>query len=344
MSKFNSLVGGEYAVNLELLDYHGREFKPIAEHNQMYASGRTALYAVLLNLNEKGYKHLLIPDFMCGSMFLSINSSGMNYKFYHVGKDLFPDFVSFEIEDDTAILLINYFGLIDLTQTISRLRNLNKNLIIIIDDVQAFYSNDYRMADYTFISLRKWFPVPDGAFVFCNDNRIEQLHRFDGHNNFAKYKFAGNILKNFADIICDDIALELIKKGEQILDLDYKVEASGISNRIMSNLLLKDIADRRRDNGNYLHEKLSEWNIPHIYKEGCVPLFIPIFISNRDIVRKRMFENGLFCPVHWPLPDELIEKHNNLYDTELSLICDQRYGKSEMDRQLEIINDECKIV
>ena len=68
------------------------------------------------------------------------------------------------------------------------------------------------------------------------------------------------------------------------------------------------------------------------------PLFVPVIIKNgkRDVIRKKLVDNEIYCPVHWPHPDANCE--SNLYEMELSLVCDQRYGREDMQRIVDVLN------
>ena len=52
-----------------------------------------------------------------------------------------------------------------------------------------------------------------------------------------------------------------------------------------------------------------------------------------------MFKNNVFTPVHWPYESDILngQKKNKLYETELSLICDQRYSMDDMKRQVKVL-------
>ena len=68
----------------------------------------------------------------------------------------------------------------------------------------------------------------------------------------------------------------------------------------------------------------------------CYPLGIPILLENRDEIRERMRQNRIFLPVHWP------NQNNNglgkyFEDHELTLLVDQRYSKSNIDKMLEVL-------
>ncbi len=45
-----------------------------------------------------------------------------------------------------------------------------------------------------------------------------------------------------------------------------------------------------------------------------------------------LFNENIFVPIHWPVEDVDMQGNNNLYKMELSLICDQRYEKEDMER------------
>ena len=67
-------------------------------------------------------------------------------------------------------------------------------------------------------------------------------------------------------------------------------------------------------------------------KEDDAPLFVPILVSakKRENLRKYLIEKNIYCPIHWPKTSLQI-MHSDLYDKEISLICDQRYTVSDMD-------------
>ena len=89
-------------------------------------------------------------------------------------------------------------------------------------------------------------------------------------------------------------------------------------------------------------DKLAEKGIQTLLPvdEDKVPLFVPIVLNNRDEVRKAMFRNEIFCPVHWPEDDMGMKRGKLMARTELSLIVDQRYGRKEME---EIITSVIRI-
>ena len=98
---------------------------------------------------------------------------------------------------------------------------------------------------------------------------------------------------------------------------------------------------RRLNNASYLLEALRKIGVEPILpiKDGHVPLFIPISLENRDVVRKAMFQKEIFCPVHWPLEGLNLRRGKIMAEKELSLIIDQRYGRKEMDEIFAVLKN-----
>ena len=69
------------------------------------------------------------------------------------------------------------------------------------------------------------------------------------------------------------------------------------------------------------------------------PLFVPVLIDRekRAAVRQRLTDAAVYCPIHWPRPEN--GGSSVLYDTELSMICDQRYTPADMQRIIQILSE-----
>lgn len=386
----SKIIGGEFAIAPDVLagalnvvgSYNTEIIKDSDNDNVFYfSSGRAALYAVLSSEQKDSPLHISVPDYLCSSVIDTITDLGSNYSFYHIEDNLYPDnnslfYVLSNVKEKTkkVLLLINYFGLLNLDTVTTLVRDRYPEVIIICDDVQNYYGfgkeKDY---DYAFTSIRKWFPVPDGGILKLSKNVrntadsltgvsnypvksaeqreagiIQILETMKAPDQFVSYKLAGNILKSYRQVISDKVCLELIAKGEELLDQNYKCQISDISLRLLKSYIVgeQDIAASiRKNNAEYLHIGLNRLGIDHIYESDKIPLFVPMFVdpSKRDAIRNKMFDNNIFCPVHWK-KNTLAKEINNsskIYDMELSLICDQRYDQKDMNKILEILKNEC---
>lgn len=338
----NKIMGGEFSINE---DYLSNEYE---NNNIVYSSGRCALYCILKNieraLNKTDTGKILLPNYLCESITNTVKDAGWRYCFYNIDKKLHIDFSSIEqlIDNFDVIILINYFGMVKLEEDVNYLRELSPNTIVIEDDVQAFYELESSIADYSFTSLRKWFPCPDGAMVRTDKQFGKELQL--NKNNWVQYKLAGNLIKNYTQFIDDKVALELLNKGEKLLDSEYLTECSEASKKIFHSLDLSEIAKQRKQNASYLHQELTELQVSHLYIEDSVPLFMPIFIESRDELRKLFFANKIFTPVHWPEVNEKLNGTNSIYRQELSLLVDQRYSIEDMEKQINVLKQFYKKV
>lgn len=332
------MTGGEFPIAVtDILNAETRHVQTPDVYT--YSSGRAALYQILKYLQkENNINRILLPDYLCSSVLVPAKTLNLEYRFYPIGEALELDQDAFVklYDKGTAVLLINYYGLKDLSSQVAFIRELDKEAIIIEDDVQAFYEfkRDLNGVDFKFTSLRKTFAVPDGGLVKTNHS----LPLLNSINTFGQYKAAAALLKSMREgNFNDHIYLELFEKGESLIDSELEFGMSPIAKKLYSYVDEERAKVRRLNNAKYLLEQLAKLEIKPILPltEDHVPLFIPIVLNNRNRVRKAMFKKEIFCPVHWPLEGEELQRGRVMAEKELSLIIDQRYGVKDMD---EIIN------
>ena len=337
------MIGGEFQIAVtDILNAQNRHFD--APDVYAYSSGRAALYQILKYLKqEKGIIHILLPDYLCSSVLVPIKDLGLEYSFYPIDEqlELIESEFSKRYKNYTAVLLINYFGLKDLSSQIKSIRGIDENAIIIEDDVQAYYEFKKPLGgvDFKFTSLRKTFAVPDGGLVKTKFH----LPNVTTPNTFGQYKAAAALLKSMREgNFNDQIYLELFEKGESLIDSEQECGISQIAEKLYSFMNEEHVKVRRLNNARYLMGELEKISVKPILPldDDHVPLFIPIILENRDIVRKAMFQNEIFCPVHWPLDGMNVKRGEQMFREELSLIIDQRYGRKEMDEIISVLQQK----
>ena len=133
--------------------------------------------------------------------------------------------------------------------------------------------------------------------------------------------------------------MELFEKGENLIDSELECGMSRIAEKLYSIVDEERVKVRRLNNARYLIDELGKKSIRPILPllEDHVPLFIPIYIENRDEVRRRMFQQDVFCPVHWPLEGMPIKRGADMAKHELSLIVDQRFNVQDMNLIVSLI-------
>ena len=334
------MIGGEFPIAVTDI-LNAKVSFHLEEDCYAYASGRAALYQILKYLKEqKQITHVLLPDYLCSTILVPIHKLGLTYSFFPLNEKLELESETFKetYRKDAAVLLINYFGLQDLTPQIKNIRSVDVDAIIIEDDVQAYYEfiRPLGNVDFKYTSLRKTFAIPDGGLVKTN----HPLPIIDKPNTFGQYKAAAGLMKSMREGNFDDsVYLDISKIGGNKIDDELECGMSLISQKLFAITDIEDVKQRRISNARYLISKLEEMGIKPLLPllDDKVPLFISITLNNRVAVRRKMFEHEIFCPVHWPLDGMDVKRGAEMAQTELSLIVDQRYGKDDLNLIFSLI-------
>jgi hypothetical protein len=100
------------------------------------------------------------------------------------------------------------------------------------------------------------------------------------------------------------------------------------------------IAEQRRKNYQVLLGLLGELALLAGLPDGVVPLGFPIRVAERHRLRQRLFNERIFPPVHWPLPEAVaaaFPASQELSAHILTLPCDQRYDAADMERMAALV-------
>ena len=341
------MIGGEFDIDVQRIQSQWQN-NILSEGVKTFSTGRSALYHIIkAAITERTISQVMVPDYLCSSVLVPIQKIGFEPVFYTLNDNLEMDRAKFAelYKNGSIVIIINYFGLMDITGQVQYVRELDADAVIVEDDVQAYYEfeNAQTDADYRFTSLRKWFALPDGGLVKSKNSKLQSI---DTPNVFHQYKVAGSILKTLRNphYYDDSIYLELFEKGEGLIDEDMKKGMSAITREHISYTAVEQISYIRNRNANYIIEGLKSLKIEPILPltEGKTPLFVPIWLENRNKVRKAMFQHDVFCPVHWPLEGMPVKKGAEMAEHELSIIIDQRYTHDDMNLILNIIEDNIK--
>ena len=338
MSRMISEIGSEFWIENEPQTFlTGRE-------GVYCLSGRTAIDLILHEiLRKKEAKTVAMPAWCCDSMIAPFLAHGIDVRFYDY--DYTDYYLNTDITDNTDIFyLTNYFGYKN-TLDIEIVRKIkNRGCILLYDRTHSFLmaDEDYlELSDYSFASIRKWMGVIGGAvvdgidktelkdfpYISVKEKAMQDKYRYlVGDNSVKKDEFLaafGEFGHKLADDYCnyamDDLSYTLYKQEN-----------------------LQRMKQLRRENAAYIHENLKGMQFMYEFTDKSVPLFVPVLFENkeqRDYVRKKLIEQQIYCPVHWPQPKQILAdyKVNDIVSRELSLICDQRYSINEIKREIETI-------
>ena len=310
-------------------------------------SGRTAIDLIIQDiLKKRKIQNVYMPAWCCDSMIAPFVAHGICVDFYDIRFDGTLKCHTVCTDDTDIFYVTNYFGYENIfsVETVRRFKK--QGAIILYDRTHSFLmENDPYMtlADYSFASIRKWMGVIGGAMVAgVGECELKPCLYLNGKGKAMRMKKA---FIEGEETIDKQAFLNLYAEFGHHLAEDYQnYKMDDLSYVLYKSADFAAISRKRRENAQYLHEHLKGVRFIGELTDNAVPLFVPVFFDTteqRNVVRKKLIDAQIYCPIHWPKPVLILAdfEANKIYDTELSLICDQRYDLAEMERMVTLIND-----
>ena len=317
-------IGGYFS--LELND--GREL----HYNALRLNaGRYALEYIL---KARKYRKVCIPYYICDSVLQPFKRLNVECEFYHINEQLEPA-NKLHPADDEAVLYVNYFGLKN--SRADTFCYAYKNTIL--DYTQAFYSekgnkyDDKNIQCDTFYSCRKYFGVPDGAYLYTNSYIDEELPQDESFERmtFLTKRIDRSPQEGYADFHANDKGLATVGmcKMSRLTEVMMRsIDYSAKANKRIHNFHVLDKA--LRENNRF------KWAMDY----GTVPLVYPYYVEDGAKLRQHLIANEVFCARYWPNVLEWCNPNDWEYELTENLVCipvDQRYEKDDMDYIVDII-------
>lgn len=310
-------IGGYFSLELPLhKEYHQDAIK--------LNTGRNCLEYIL---RCRHYKKVYIPYYTCNVILEPFHKLGTEYSFYHINLD-------FEIADEIhpqmgeAILYTNYFGIKQ--RYVEELAE-RYGPQLIVDNTQAFYAKPINGID-TFYTCRKFFGVPDGAYLYTDKLLDEELEQD------VSYERMSFLLKRID--LCAEAGYADFREQSRLLIGQPIKRMSKLTERMMRSIDYEKAAQHRRNNFLTLHESLKEDNELHIHlDENDTPMIYPFLTDSKEL-RKHLISKKVFIACYWPNVLEWCKSNEleyHLAGNMLCLIIDQRYASSEMNLIINVI-------
>ena len=291
---------------LGLEEFMGKEYYPdlIALN-----TGRNALGCLI---HAKLIRKLYIPNYLCDSVFRVCEREECPYEFYEVGADFLPKFEK-ALGNGEWIYIVNYFG-----QILNERELKKKYDRIIFDNAQAFFQEPVEGIS-TIYSCRKFFGVPDGAYLAAED--VPELDV-----DISKHRMA-HILGRYEGMASD------YYKDFRDNDKSFSNLAPGFMSRLTHNILraidYKKVKERREENFLSLHGQLKGANRLNI-QPPAGPYMYPFYMEKGLEVKKKLAAKRIYIPTLWPNAVEFGGVAKDYSENILPLPCDQRYSFLEM--------------
>ena len=310
-------IGGYFSLELP----HGEEYHKNAIRLN---TGRNCLEYIL---RAKGYKKVYLPYYTCDVVLEPFKKLGIPYEFYHID-------INFEISDcftlktDEALLYVNYYGLKQ--RYVEQLANKTGDRLI-VDNTQAFYAKPIAGID-TFYTCRKFFGVPDGAYLYTDKRLDEDLEQDLSYERIAS-------LTKRIDLGAEAGFADFRELSKALVGQPIK-RMSNLTTQLMNGIDYQTAAQKRMENYKYLHQNLAEINqISLELDEDAVPMVYPYLTKNGKL-KQKLIDERIYVATYWP---NVLEWSKDM-DLECVLVrdtcflpIDQRYGIWEMERIINVI-------
>lgn len=315
-------IGGYFSLELPIHEeYHKNAIR--------LNTGRNCLEYIL---RARRYSKVYIPYYTCDVILEPFHKLYVNYEFYHINQD-FEIIDDIHLKADEALLYTNYYGLKQ-RYVESLASQFGKQLIV--DNTQAFYDKPVNGID-TFYTCRKFFGVPDGAYLYIDkllDGELEQDESYE-RMSFLLKRIDLGAEAGYADF----------REQSRLLVGQPIKRMSKLTERLMQSIDYQWAAKRRRENFKLLHKALEGSNQFHIHLSAdAVPMVYP-YLSEHKELRDYLIGNKLFVACYWPNVLEKVTKDSvefKMVKALLPLPIDQRYSSETIKTQIRMIKNYVK--
>jgi hypothetical protein len=283
-----------------------------------------------------------VPSYLCRVIPRAIDPNITVLRFYEVDYDLrirSNQWIA-EVASGDLVIFIDYFGF-PYDRNLGALIK-ERGAWVLEDAAQALLSTHVgTLSDYVLFSPRKWIGIPDGGILRVPEGSFLSEISLEASPALWWLKaFQASILRREFDVGLPN---------REWFKLFTETERSGpigpYAMSQLSQIILSHSVDysatvkRRIDNYQTLLAGLEEYAIFPKIEPDVVPLGFPVRVENRDAVLQSLFDREIYPPVHWPIDGVVPPEYEDSYRLAsqiMTLPCDQRYGREDMERMADV--------
>ena len=313
----------------EIGGYFGLEQLNSQEYYADLVAVNTARNALVYLIKAKKIEKIYLPYFLCESVANVCKRENCHYEYYSIDRNFLPMFDK-KLGNNEFLYIVNFYGQLQEKYIVSlkaRFQN------IILDNVQAFFQKPLDGID-TIYSCRKYFGVPDGAYL-STKTFLEYPLEIDASRMRMTHilgRFETNAAEFYQNFKENDHAFENIPLRAM----------SALTHNILGAIDYEKVKQKRNENYKILSDGLGHLNGLSL-KEHDAPYAYPFYCKNGLKLKKRLAEEKIYVATLWPnvlCLDGTQEK--DFAENILPLPCDQRYDSEDMKRIVWEIS-KCRI-
>ena len=307
---------------------------------KLFSFCRETIYLIAKKEMANGKKAML-PKYTCDTVIAPFQELGYDYHFFPVCNDLMIDIPKakeiFSAHHPNLIVVHPYFGMDITKQEQDMLEEMHKSgCEIILDLTQCLFSTmRLPFIKYYVGSIRKWFAIPDGAFLETTD----EMGIFGVENEeivslqTKAMKLRGEYFQT-GDTNIKDESIRLSHEVESLMTRPITPHSmASVSKEILA-FEDADIQQKiRTENYKRLYEGLKDVKdielIADISRLTTAPLFFPFRVDDISAMQKKLAKKAIYARLIWEKEDRI-----------LTITVDQRYDLSDMDRVVAAIKED----
>lgn len=313
-------IGGFFELEIAKGDslYHDDAIK--------LSTGRACLNYVLQAIKPS---KVFVPYYCCDALYEPMTILNIDFEFYEIDNQL-------EIRDlpnldtDEIIIYCDFFGV---KSDYTKLLIERYGSKLIVDNSHSFYKKRLGVNNISFTTARKYFGVPDGAFLY-----IPKKYKI---NQPINRNISISINHNTHSLIgLQDLAYSEFSEYEKSLNSDIE-EISILSEKVLKTLNYESIRAVRNINFNFFYEEFKSFNNLMINEDDtdcfCYPLLLDIPIKKEDLYKEK-----IYLPNYWLDTTKREDSSKFNFETKISsqllpLPIDHRYTVKDLKRVSEAI-------
>lgn len=302
---------------LELERYQGEPYHPGAV---ALNSARNCL-AYLAEL--RGIERIVLPDLMCDAVSRTCEREGIAVRTFEVGEGFaLPSELA--VSEGEWLYVADYYGRLSCSE-VERARSASGGRLV-VDEVQGFFREPWAGVD-TIYTCRKFFGVPDGAYLVTRDGSRLGRELPKGSSRARMAHVVGRMEDGSAEWY------GAYRASEESIDAEPLAAMSETTRSLMAAVDFPFARRRREENYAILGKALGGRNrLAAGSPEG--PYMYPLLVEDSAGLRDRLAEADVFVPTLWPnvLADCPAPSWAHRYARDvLPLPVDQRYNRDDME-------------
>lgn len=308
MAEANREIGGY----LELETFSG------SEYHEGAVALNCARNCLVLLIESRGMSRIWIPEFLCSSVSTAARRAGAQVLPYDILEDFSPDYDSVEPAAEDYLYLVDYYGQLPDARILDAAERFEGR--VVVDEVQAFFRRPVAELD-TLYCCRKFFGVPDGAYLYTTSAPAHELERDEsagrmrhllGRYERTASEFYGDYAENDRQFAQQPVRLMSCLTHNLLRAIDYE-----------------RAAERRTTNFAYLSERLAGLNLLAPATPPGAYMY-PLLIDDAAPIRREMQRRKIYVPTLWPNATESGGRGGRFARDILPLPVDQRYTVEDM--------------